>query len=107
MWPFKTVKQLTNTEWARLEALERRLDAAAGTLTTLQAHVKSWEEATSTRLDELAAALNKVRGKVYGELAAVQRGERTVPTKTVDTMTREELRRHVGIVPGKPFPHKP
>jgi len=100
MWPFSTDERLRR----RVKALETALGDAEAGATTLAAVVKNRFLALEGRVEALDAQLNKVRGKVYGDASAAK----TVPNNSLDTMTKSELRQHLGITPGLPFrPSKP
>lgn len=101
MWPFS--RRTIPTK--RLNALETTVDDLAHALNRVAGAQKSSLTELHARLDAMDGHLNKLRGVVHGNIAAVQRAEKTVPDKKLDQLTRDELRARAGIVPGRPFKH--
>lgn len=97
MWPFNTDERLRK----RLKALETRLSDAEDAATTLATTVRNNAVSHQKQLDTLESWLRKVSGTVNGQKGANGSAERSVPKRTIDTMTKAELRQHLGIAPGK------
>jgi hypothetical protein len=81
----------------RIATLTQRLEAVEDALQLVSKATRT----THQGLQELDGAINKLRGKFYGELGG--------PKAAAEPATREERRaaalKSVGFVPGKPPPH--
>ncbi len=99
MWPFSTDERRR----LRLKRLESRLSDLEDTLVTIAASLKTRDLALSQQLAALTDRLHRLTGKVYGENAAAQRAEKTVPPNSLDNKTKNQLRMELGIRPGIPW----
>ncbi len=99
MWPFSTDERRRQ----RLNRLESRLSDVEDALATLGGSLKTRDLAISHQLAALTDRLHRLTGKVYGENGAVQRAEKNVPEKILDTKTKNQLRLELGIRPGVPW----
>lgn len=100
MWPFSTDESLRR----RLKALETRFSELEEIATTLPGTIKTTRTDLQAQLDTIEAWLRKVSGVVHGRKGAEVSAEKTVPTKPVDKMNKNELRAFVGLRPGRPAP---
>jgi len=100
MWPFMTDARLRT----RLKALETRCDDLEHALGRASTVLKESSLSFQRQLDAQEDWVRKISGKVYGRAGAESSAAKAVPTKTVDKMSKNELRAYAGLSPGKPAP---